>query len=84
MGADLKRDGSKIALTPPTSLSPIDIHIPGDISSAAFWLVAAAIHPNAYITVTKAGINPTRTGIIDVLLQMGAKAQGKERAHGGW
>ncbi|MGB2852838.1 MAG: 3-phosphoshikimate 1-carboxyvinyltransferase [Dehalococcoidia bacterium] len=84
MGADLKRDGSKIALTPPTSLSPIDIHIPGDISSAAFWLVAAAIHPNAHITVTKTGINPTRTGIIDVLLQMGAKLRVKnERTEGG-
>ncbi len=84
MGADLKHDGSKIALNPPTSLSPIDIHIPGDISSAAFWLVAAAIHPNAHITVTKAGINPTRTGIIDVLLQMGAKLRVKnERTEGG-
>ena len=84
MGADLKRDGSKIALTPPISLSPIDIHIPGDISSAAFWLVAAAIHPNAHITVTKTGINPTRTGIIDVLLQMGAKLRVKnERMEGG-
>jgi len=84
MGADLKRDGLKIALTPPASLSPIDIHIPGDISSAAFWLVAAAIHPNAHITVTKTGINPTRTGIIDVLLQMGAKLRVKnERTEGG-
>ena len=84
MGADLKRDGPKIALTPPISLSPIDIHIPGDISSAAFWLVAAAIHPNAHITVTKTGINPTRTGIIDVLLQMGAKLRVKnERMEGG-
>ena len=84
MGADLQRDGSKIALTPPISLSPIDIHIPGDISSAAFWLVAAAIHPNAHIKVTKTGINPTRTGIIDVLLQMGAKLRVKnERMEGG-
>jgi len=84
MGADLKRDGPKIALTPPISLSPIDIHIPGDISSAAFWLIAAAIHPNAHITVTKTGINPTRTGIIDVLLHMGAKLRVKnERMEGG-
>lgn len=84
MGADLQRDGSKIALTPPISLSPIDITIPGDISSAAFWLVAAAIHPNAHITVIKTGINPTRTGIIDVLLEMGAKLRVKnERTEGG-
>ncbi len=84
MGADLQRDGRKIALAPPSSLSPIDIHIPGDISSAAFWLVAAAIHPNANIKVINTGINPTRTGIIDVLLQMGAKLRVKnERTAGG-
>ena len=74
MGAILKRDNCHISLTPPTSpLSPIDLHIPGDISSAAYWLVLGAIHPNAHIKVQEVGINPTRTGIIDVLLQMGAK-----------
>ena len=74
MGAIIKRDGCHISLTPLTSpLSPIDLHIPGDISSAAYWLVLGAIHPNAHIKVQEVGINPTRTGIIDVLLQMGAK-----------
>jgi 3-phosphoshikimate 1-carboxyvinyltransferase len=74
MGAALRSDGSKITLAPkPTPLSPLDLDIPGDISSAAFWLVAGAIHPNAKIRVTNAGINPTRMGIIDVLLEMGAK-----------
>jgi len=47
--------------------------VPGDISSGAFWLVAGAIHPDAKLRVLNVGINPTRAGIIDVLLEMGAK-----------
>lgn len=74
MGAKLKSDGLRITLTPdPVPLVPLDLHIPGDISSAAFWLVAGAIHPNAKIEVKNTGINPTRMGIIEVLLDMGAK-----------
>ncbi len=74
MGAKLKSDGLRITLTPdPVPLVPLDLLIPGDISSAAFWLVAGAIHPNAKIEVKNTGINPTRMGIIEVLLDMGAK-----------
>jgi 3-phosphoshikimate 1-carboxyvinyltransferase len=50
-----------------------DLHIPGDISSAAFWLVAAAALPGAMLTIQKVGLNPTRTAIIDVLVRMGAE-----------
>lgn len=49
-----------------------DIVVPGDISSAAFWMVAAAASPGAQITLKNVGLNPTRTGIINVLLRMGA------------
>ncbi|RXT13920.1 3-phosphoshikimate 1-carboxyvinyltransferase [Ammoniphilus sp. CFH 90114] len=49
-----------------------EIHVPGDISSAAFVLAAAAIVPGSQLTVRGVGVNPTRTGIIDVLLEMGA------------
>lgn len=74
MGVTLKRNDCYISLTPPiVPLNPIDLRIPGDISSAAYWLVLGAIHPNAHIKVQEVGINPTRTGIIDVLLKMGAK-----------
>ena len=76
MGTELQSEGSKITLVPkPAPLLPLDLEIPGDISSAAFWLVAGAIHPNAKIRVTNAGINPTRTGIIDILKEMGAKLE---------
>ncbi len=85
MGAKVEGDGTRIILIPgPAPLRPIDLRIPGDISSAAFWLVAAAIHPNAKIKVKNTGINPTRGGIIEVLLDMGAKLSiERERIEGG-
>jgi 3-phosphoshikimate 1-carboxyvinyltransferase len=49
--------------------------VPGDISSAAFWLVAGAITPGADLTVENVGLNPSRTGILDVLEQMGARIE---------
>jgi len=74
MGVRLKSDNTHITLTPLTTpLIPINVCVPGDISSAAYWLVAGAIHPNARIKITNCGINPTRTGIIDALIAMGAK-----------
>jgi 3-phosphoshikimate 1-carboxyvinyltransferase len=74
MGVPLKVDATTISLTSPlTPLNPIDLHIPGDISSAAYWLVIGAIHPDAKIRVKDTGVNSTRMGIIEVLLKMGAK-----------
>ena len=55
-----------------------DIVVPGDISSAAFWMVAAAATPGAQITLKNVGLNPTRTGIIKVLLRMGALVTSSE------
>ena len=73
MGASLESQGNSISLLPSSSpLIPVNLHVPGDISSAAYFLVAAAIHPNARIVIRGCGINPTRTGIIDILLAMGA------------
>ena len=74
MGASLESKGNSVSLLPLTSpLVPLDLRVPGDISSAAYFLVAAAIHPNARIVIRDCGINPTRTGIIDILLAMGAR-----------
>lgn len=52
---------------------PVDMRIPGDISSAAFWLVAGCCHPQARIRLCDVGVNPTRAGIITLLLAMGAR-----------
>ncbi|MGG6431453.1 3-phosphoshikimate 1-carboxyvinyltransferase [Anoxybacillus sp. D401a] len=71
-GADVRVDGLSVSITGRQTLRAIDIEVPGDISSAAFFLVAGAIVPNSEITLKHVGINPTRTGIIDVLKDMGA------------
>jgi 3-phosphoshikimate 1-carboxyvinyltransferase len=52
-----------------------DLAIPGDLSSAAFFLVGASIIPGSDVTITNVGINPTRTGVLDVLTEMGANIQ---------
>jgi 3-phosphoshikimate 1-carboxyvinyltransferase len=71
MGAEIKVSGDTITLSP-SSLDAIDLTIPGDISSAALWLVAGAVHHQARIRLLSTGINPTRSGILDVLRLMGA------------
>lgn len=74
-----------VTLTPPPGdLEPCDVRVPGDVSAAAFWLVAAALHPDADLTLTGVGVNPTRTGILDVLAAMGAEVERlEEREIGG-
>lgn len=72
MGANLTVDNLDITVKPTNDLTAVNVDVPCDISSAAFFLVLGAIMPNSQITVTNVGINPTRTGIIDVLKDMGA------------
>jgi len=77
-GAELRVGGpgnTEVTLTPGRQLRGQDVVVPGDISSAAFWLVAAAITPGADLTVENVGLNPSRTGILDVLAQMGARIE---------
>jgi 3-phosphoshikimate 1-carboxyvinyltransferase len=74
MGASLESQENSISLLPlGNPLVPVNFRVPGDISSAAYFLVAGAIHSNARIVIRDCGINPTRTGIIDILLAMGAR-----------
>ncbi len=84
MGAQITREGPAVRLTPGGSLAPLSMRVPNDISAAAFWMVAAAVHPDAELRLTSVGINPTRSGIVDVLREMGADiAIEEERAVGG-
>ncbi len=71
-GADISTEGNAATITNKKELIATDVYVPGDISSAAFFLVAAAIVPDSKLTLEKVGLNETRTGIIDVLEQMGA------------
>jgi 3-phosphoshikimate 1-carboxyvinyltransferase len=74
MGVKVTSEGPVVTLVSPAAPpKAIDVEVPGDISSAAYWLVLGAIHPNARVTIKGTGVNPTRTGIIDVLLRMGAR-----------
>jgi 3-phosphoshikimate 1-carboxyvinyltransferase len=71
--ANLAIDGTTVSVHGGTRLHGQDFHVPGDFSSAAFWLVAAAALPGARLKITNAGLNPTRTGLLNVLLRMGAQ-----------
>ena len=72
MGAAIETRGATIHVRPGAALHPRDLQVPGDISAAAFWIVAAAITPNSDLTLPAVGINPTRAGVIEALQQMGA------------
>ncbi len=79
MGVDIGIGLNSITLFPPIEdhasrliPAPLSLRVPGDPSSAAFWWVAAAIHPDAELTTTAVCLNPTRTGALDVLRAMGA------------
>ena len=66
-------DGGAIhRVTGPATVLPLDERVPGDVSAAAFWLVAASIHPDADLLLRNVGTNPTRRGIIELLRRMGA------------
>ena len=71
-GAQLKVEGRCVVLNGPQSLVARDVRVPGDLSSAAFFIVAAASMPGSEIVIRGVGCNPTRSGVIDVLRRMGA------------
>lgn len=74
-GAKVDCAGRSVTVAPADELYAQKIEVPGDISSAAFFIVAALILPNSQLTVKNVGLNPTRTGILDVLRGMGADIQ---------
>lgn len=73
MGADLAVEGLTVTVRPGRPLRARDTVVPGDISSAAFLLAAALLTPGSEVTLEGVGVNPTRTGILDVLRAMGAE-----------
>jgi len=75
MQADLKISPSEIKVMGGKELRGTDIFIPGDISSAAYFIAAASILKDSQITIRQVGVNPTRTGIIEILKKMGTKIE---------
>jgi 3-phosphoshikimate 1-carboxyvinyltransferase len=74
-GGEVMLDGRQVSLTGGQALSGRDVRIPGDISSAAFFLVAAALIPGSQVVVRGVGVNPTRDGVIEILRRMGAEIE---------
>jgi 3-phosphoshikimate 1-carboxyvinyltransferase len=72
-GAQVLRAGTAVAVRGGQRLIGGAFHVPGDISSAAFWMVAAAALPGSDVTIEHVGLNPSRTGIIEILTRMGAQ-----------
>ncbi len=85
MGAGIVSNGPEVRVRPlERELEPLHLRVPGDVSAAAFWLVAALVHPDAEITLRGVGVNATRSGIVDVLRQMGGTIDvEEEREQGG-
>jgi 3-phosphoshikimate 1-carboxyvinyltransferase len=78
----VSEDGS-VSLRAPERLDPVDIDVPGDFSSAAFFIVAALIGAEQGLTIRNVGINPTRTGLLDILRRMGGHIELKNSSRRG-
>lgn len=72
MGATIEQSGLTVTLFPTTQISPLFVNVPGDMSSAVFPLVASLLLPGSEVTLNGIGVNPTRTGLLEVLWRMGA------------
>jgi 3-phosphoshikimate 1-carboxyvinyltransferase len=82
-GAEVERRDRLVSVRPPARLEPGEIVVPGDFSSAAFFLVAALLVPGSEVTLTGVGLNPTRTGLLGVLGRMGADIEVEPQAIAG-
>jgi 3-phosphoshikimate 1-carboxyvinyltransferase len=74
-GADLRAEGLSVFVRGGRELSPMEMEVPGDFSSAAFFLIAALLLPGSEIVARSVGVNPTRTGLLEAISRMGAKVE---------
>ncbi len=72
MGVDIHTEGNRVVLKPGADLQPLNLTVPGDFSSAAFLLVAGCVVPGSDLTIAGVNLNHTRTGLLNVLREMGA------------
>lgn len=82
-GARIERDGSRVTVSPGGELNGQPVDVPGDFSAAAFFLVLGCLVPDSTVTIRGVGVNPTRTGLLDVLSEMGADVRVTEHAEEG-
>ncbi len=74
-GVKVEVEGNSVTVYPPERLRTLDVELPGDISSAAYFIVLATLYPGAELKIKNVGLNPTRTGVLEVLNRMGAKIE---------
>jgi len=75
MGARVEVSDRRITVSPDDRLHCVDVEVPGDFSSAAFWLVLGVLHPSAEVRIRNVGLNPTRTGLLTIMQRMGAHVE---------
>lgn len=80
-GAQIQKENNTISIYPTDHLQPFDLEIPGDFSSAAFFITAALILPDSEICIRKVGINPTRIGFLHIVKEMGGNIQICNQTH---
>jgi 3-phosphoshikimate 1-carboxyvinyltransferase len=78
--ADARGGATRTTIEGPAALRAVDVDVPGDFSSAAAWIVAATLHPDAHIRLVNVGLNPSRIVLVDVLARMGADITLEHRA----
>ena len=81
-GGSVARDGPSVSISGGQRLQARDLAVPGDLSSAAFWMVAASSLPGSQVTIEEVGLNPTRAGILPILRRMGARIDVAETGRG--
>ena len=81
-GADVERTGGGVSVAGGQRLHARELVVPGDLSSAAFWMVAAAALPGSEVTIEHVGLNPTRAGLLDILRRLGASIDAEETKSG--
>ena len=75
MSVPIHRDGRMTTVTGPAKPRPFELEVPGDPSAASAWLVAAALHPDAELTMADVGLNPTRMALVGLLQRMGVEIE---------
>ena len=79
MGADIRSEGDRVEVRRASMLKPFDIEIPGDLSAASFWLVAAGLVPGSTVVIPGVGVNPTRMAFVKLLRQNGFSIESARR-----
>ncbi|MEX0993511.1 MAG: 3-phosphoshikimate 1-carboxyvinyltransferase [Solirubrobacterales bacterium] len=82
-GARVEVEGERVAVAPVERLVLDEVAVPGDFSSAAFFVVAATLVAGSELAITDSGLNPTRTGLLDVMVRMGANIEREDAPHDG-